>query len=792
MWWESTEITLFDSFLFSLVALIILYMVGSGFLRLISALGKKDDSFASFDLFQKINFRILFGFIFIFLALLIFSIFNLPFLMSTFIIIILTIIGFVATSSSLKLRLPEKIRLRSHAPVIALFLILLATIFLSSILIISFYGSTNDDGADHTLMVRILLDNPNALLSRSTQPFASFNLSYPSGTHVLCAFFLALLNVPIQKIVIMVSVILPVLIALSFYSTTKCLFERKVLSILGLIIAAFFTIGLSYMPISWGGLPLLLSFYISISGMGLIYVFLFRKKMTWLNASLIGLIFFISSQTYPDSILLLLLWLLLILVVKLSSQFRNIHNWAVSVKSFYDRKNIAFIIAFLIPLLFSVPYFFSYYLNNIAGGRFTSVNSTLNLVSNATSEIVKTRISFNWLFDIPALWLFFSGFGKLLAIASFSLILIIILFIPRMSRNLAAVFPSKEFANGLSLIYIFMLVIMSYLALTLFLPINLLSNLFDPERVWQHLFIPATIMTAAVIFSSIYFGFLAFKRLFHNDKSNLTKLRKPSKNRILACALLVLLIFNVGLLSIPVITEQQGVYNNVRLSFNTYETLYRDDLSLMNWIIENVPSQLHILVSSGDSGQFVTAVTQRQTISRYSYLLNYSDLMSILTSNSSDLRAVPFLLEYNVSYVYIGSAATTYALQIPYYRHFNATQFQETPYFTLSRQVGDAWLFQFNASAALAMYNSAGPLPAYVDQWHPSTFINILASEGGYTNPPAGIYYGSGRLAIYALADEGNTLDHWMLNGSYLVGPESPVNVDYANWNIQPVFTKNT
>jgi hypothetical protein len=118
------------------------------------------------------------------------------------------------------------------------------------------------------------------------------------------------------------------------------------------------------------------------------------------------------------------------------------------------------------------------------------------------------------------------------------------------------------------------------------------------------------------------------------------------------------------------------------------------------------PSNGRILVSAGDSGQYVTAVTQRQTVSMYNYLANYSDLMAILISNASDLRAVPLMLEYNVSYVYIGSTAATYALQIPYYRHFNSTQFLSTPYFTLSKEVGDAWLFQFNASAALTAYNS--------------------------------------------------------------------------------------
>jgi uncharacterized protein YigE (DUF2233 family) len=166
--------------------------------------------------------------------------------------------------------------------------------------------------------------------------------------------------------------------------------------------------------------------------------------------------------------------------------------------------------------------------------------------------------------------------------------------------------------------------------------------------------------------------------------------------------------------------------------------------------------------------------------------------MEMLSSNSSDLHAVPFLVEYNVSYVYIGSVATTYALQLPYYRHFNATQFLSTPYFTLTQKIGDAWLFQFNTSAALGVYEAAGPLSAYIDQWHPSTFINILANKGGFTDPPAGIFYGYGVQEIRAFADKGYKVDHWLLNGTYLVDPENPVNVDYLNWTIQPIFKEDT
>ena len=781
MWWDWTEITLLDSVLFSLLALLTLYLVGSGILRLIYALSKKADPFGSFDFLVKTNFRIFFGFIFIFLFVLIFSTFNLSFSESTLIIITIAIIGFAATRHNINLKLPKKIRLRSYAPVIAVFIILLTSIFLSSLLISNHYGSTNDDGADHTLMIRIILDNPNALITHISQPYANFALYYPLSAHTLCAFFMTLEGVLIQKIVIMVSAILPCLIVLSIYCAMKCLFEKKSLSILGSIIAAFFTIGLSYSPISWGGLPVLLSFYVSICSMGLIFVFLLKEKLSILNALFLGLIFFITSQTYPVALLFVTLWFLLVSAVKVFPKSSNITKLSGSIK--FRRKNIYIIVAFLVPILLSVPYFESVYVHNVAGHQFRVLSSAVDM----SAEAVKANIGFNWLFDIPALSVFFSDFGQLLALASYSLILIFLFLIPQISKRISSIFPSREYLRSFLLIYSFLLTILFYLTLTLYLPINFLSVYLTPERVWQHIFILATILTAFVIFSTIYFSILFFKRLFQKNQTTLGKL---NKNRWITYTFLALLIFNAGLLSIPSVKDQQVQYNKIAPLINTYETLNQSDLSLMNWIKENIPSTEQILVSAGDSGQFLTPITQVQTISRNSYLANYLKLMTIITSNSSDLNAVPIMVGDNVSYVYIGSIATSYALQNPYYRHFNATQFLLTPYFTLTKEVGDAWLFQFNLSAALSAYKAAVSLPESVDQWHSSTYINILTSEGGYTNPIAGIYYGTGVLPVYAFGNESYKLDHWMLNGSYLSGPQNPVVIDYLNWTIQPVFIK--
>ena len=348
MWWDWTEITLFESVLFSILTIFILYLVGFGVLSLFCSLRKTSDPFRSFDFFQKANFRVLFGFVFVYLFYYLFAFLNLA-LFSTLLIICLSFIGistlFKDREKWLKRPLP---RFRGNYINIAIFSILIVVIFLSSMLIAGFYGSTIDDGADHTLMTRIVLDNPVSLLTRSGQPFANLILNYPSGAHVLSAFFVSLLNVSIQKIVILISVVLPTLIALAFYSTLKCLFKNRAISILGLIVASFFTIGFSWGPLGWGGLPVLLSLYLLLSGMGLIFVFLLSKQLSYPNAFLLGLIFFISSQTYPSALLLESLWVVMILIIKLSIIVWHNHLFEVPFSSFLKWKNAAMAVVFLI------------------------------------------------------------------------------------------------------------------------------------------------------------------------------------------------------------------------------------------------------------------------------------------------------------------------------------------------------------------------------------------------------------------------------------------------------------
>lgn len=699
MWWDSAQISVFESIFFSFITIFVLYLVGFGSIKLLTFFGKLSDPFSSLDFFQKITFRVFFGFVFVVIIIVFFSLFGLSFWMSTLIVISVVGVGLAIACMGFKRnnhKLPS-FSFRSYSLLILILILLAAMISLSALFINGSYASTNDDGADHTLMTRIVLDNPNVLTTRSGQPFANFLIRYPLGTHILNAFLVTTLGVTIQKIVILFTAVFPALIALSFYSTVKSLSNSKVLSILSLIIAGFFTIGSFFSPISWGGLPLLLSFYLTVSAMGLIFLFSLKLKITWLNSFLVGLIFSVAFRTYPVALLMISLWFLLVLIFKLSSGFRvtNLSFSSIAIQ----RKNAIFFLAFLVPILLVLPYTYAILTNN-----FSSVqNSLINLVSS-WSDTVKTSISFNWFIDIPSLWVFFSRFGEIIALASLSLILLIGLFIPKLSEKVRYFFPSRDFRISLLLVYVFMLSIMGYLSLTLFLPVDFMTAFFDPARVLQFVVVPGIILTSIIIFFGLSLVYIVFKRLFESKSKvrvDVPKLSKLNKSKILAIGLFLILISSTVVLLVPVLTEEQDVYNRAKASCFGYQTIEKDDAALMDWIHANIPSSASILVSSGDSGQYLAAVTQRHTISLNSRLTNYSDLVGLLSNNSSDLRAIPLLIEYNVSYVYIGSKSTGYYLQYLHYHSFNSTQFLSTPYFTLTKEVGNAWLFEFNSTEAI-------------------------------------------------------------------------------------------
>ena len=690
MWWDWSQITFIDSFLFAVLSLFALYFVGHGLLRFISVLGKRSYGFLnSFDFIQKVSFRILFGFVFIFLFILIFSAFNAPLIFPSIFILALACVGTVVGRKSFKPNLP-KFTLKIYAPIIVVFCVLTTLLFLSSSIPVGHYGGTNDDSALHSLIVRVLLDHSNALFSRSSVPFGNFVLDYPSGAHVLCGFFVALLGVAVQKVVLLVSVILPVLIAFATYSSLKSIFQSLPVALLGLIIVPFFT-GLTILPIAWGGLPLLLSFYLSISCLGLFYVFLLKERVTWFNAFLMGLVIFIAAETYPDALFVAVVWLVLVLIVKMFSVFRSKRSFSFS--SIWNRRSLIILFGFLLPVMLAVPYFYSIYTSHIVGVQFSNMTNE----TSSLSESIRSLVSFNWFLDLPQLSVFFAKYDFLFQFAPWNWFLLIGICLPFASKRLNYVFP-LSFRRGLILFYLLFFTLIGYLTLSLNFQIDIMTSLLNPLRVWQHLFIPGTVFLSLVFFFA--FSCIVFVFNWLLDKRPHMPVLKYFRKKVWVLGLLIMLGGTMLSYGDNLIDEQQNKIKNIDFQFGTFETIADADISLMGWINDHLSANANILVSMGDSGQFVMPITGRYTVCAYSYIEGYEPLMKILTSNASNSDAIPLLAKYNISYIYVGSMATTYNLENPTYRHFDVKGLLSSPNFMVVSRVGDAWLFSVNGTAA--------------------------------------------------------------------------------------------
>ena len=680
MWWDWNAITILDSALFSIVSLLAICFVGSGILRLISKVSRKPNLLKPFDFLQKVNLGIVFGLIFIFLTVYLFSIFSAPFWLPVGFVLVLSFVGFLLVHPRIDLSQLRCFGLQDYAVWLTIAVVLLVTIFLSSNLISGYYGTTNDDGSFHTLVTRVILDNPNALISRSTQPIANFTLLYPSGTHVTFAFLVATLGVPLQKIVIMFSAAMPTLIAFSFYFTVKSLFGSKILGAIGLTVAALFTIALSWAPLYWAGLPLLFSLYFTISGLGLILV-LVKNKLSWVSALFLGLVFFYASNLYPDALLLLTIWLVLISITILWGNYLKSYRGIPSYSNILPRKRLSHVFAFVVPILFAAPYLLRVYNDTIAGRLFFELSPS----SLQYADTVISRINFNWLIDVPSFSVFFSEFGKLLVLAPLSIFLLIVLFIPAVSKKISAFLPDG-FRHSLLLIYLFLLLILSYLALTLFLPVNLMTTLLMPDRVWQHIFIPGVILASAVLYFSGSFLVSGFKRLFIGS----------GRRRVVGVVIVLLLLPSTAFVGDRLFYDGEWQYSRIDSSFDIYQTLGPGDLAMMRWISDNIPSDKKILVSYGDSGQFAGALTGRQVVSKDSGFGQYNQLMTMLTSGMKNSSVIVQVLnQCEISYIYVGSTFTTYDLEIAYRNQINATQLLTIPDFELVKEINGVRLYEF-------------------------------------------------------------------------------------------------
>jgi hypothetical protein len=321
------------------------------------------------------------------------------------------------------------------------------------------YGSTNDDGAFHTFVIRVILENPKALLEYTAKPLADFIIAYPSGSHTLAAFFVAILGVPIEKIVIMVSAALPGMMALAFYSLTKHMLKSRMIAIVAAFVSSFLTTNVSWVPLSWGALPSLISLYLTVNGMVIIYRLFETRNHRWTDACLAGFSFLMAVLTYPAALLYLGIWFLLLILRKMFLMTRNRKLVSESaLQSVLNPKNLVAGVALLVPLLLAIPYILivlyhstSSLQNYPPDANFTEIAQNQQIIS----DLVRQRINFNWLLDIPRLSSFFRELGLVLQLGPLSLLVIVFTYLGQRLKVSDSEALWARIVRNLAFIYVF-------------------------------------------------------------------------------------------------------------------------------------------------------------------------------------------------------------------------------------------------------------------------------------------------------------------------------------------------
>lgn len=652
----------------------------------------KSDFSEQLDVYERFNYKLIIGMAFATLFLEFFSFLGLPMQISGWALFIVTVLGTIYVLMK-KLRFNSRgkgkqlIKMQDVLPHLPMLFVLLAVYVVSSSIIAGYFGASADDAAFHTFLIKVILDNPYALIGRTTEPYATFYHTYPVGAHCLGALITIIFSVPIQKIVMMLMALFPGLTVLSFYSSVKTLFKTPSMAIIASIVSAFLNTGAIWTTLWWGGLPFFLSLYLSISSLGFVIFFLIDRPKSYFNTLMLTLLVYFSIYVYPTALLFLSIWLFIIFVYKVSIIKRFKISTVKLFKAIYCRAWVPALLT-LIPLLFVLPYLFSLYL--IFFSSPVVVGGESLILNIGVREIIIDSSS------LPNLLSLY--FGKLLKLASFSIFLIPPLILVTVSKVSARDRERRTLEATVlnQCLLVFLLLYMLYLSdfsIGRIIP----YMIFLTPRVFAYLVIPGVILTSLALYSIID-GVKIAKNIMRLEKM----LLKIRGSRIQIIGVISFLVFNTCIIGTVFkdnlfqdgFQEFQNQLGFIKRELTNYQILTQDDIQLMEWIRDHTPRDSTILASHGDAGQYVAVISQRKTV--------YHALLAELYGCPSNISILPTLFYFNITHIYIGSkVGKSWVGSESSRTHLDPDKLLLVPYFKLEKRFGNSYLIRFDRDLAL-------------------------------------------------------------------------------------------
>jgi hypothetical protein len=675
-------VTMYELIILAGLTYMLLFLLGDSIFQLFRCLSEELSQYGPIVAY---SIRVTYGLAILFLISQLFSYLNL--LMQGFIICIGIsglVLVFRVFNLFIKKRYTIKWKVRGTLAFPCIVLTTLALMFfigMSSI--VGAYGSTNNDAAFHTLNISVFI-RQNKILGQPL-PFAEYYVTHGPVSFILGAFIHIITGYPLQRLVISLTSLMPPLIAISIYASSKILFKSEILSMTSTILTMF--VHQIWDPIGWGGLPLLLGFVVTVSGFGIIG-FLIRKttnKYDLLrNAIFLSLILGLSVVTYPISIFYLVLWLMILFVIYLI--------WFVLKRDFLGVKHLFILISIVVVL--TTLYSFSYIMRIF---ELTKVPPDYGVPIDRIKTGYDTMVR-SWVlsiynfppYDILSMSKWGNLFGPVLFIAPYSSFIIIIYILNKKFNEI--------FLRMLACVILLFFIPFYFQTIEPFFTLREGHQgwYLPTERVHRASFIPL------VLLSSVYVEFLLnllkYISTLVSFSPRIVQIRISISTKKIVTTALVLFILACTSLSLgqirdgfmPDLTKE---IDNITSQLRLFSSIQESDISLMYWMRDNLPQNSVVFVDYRDAGQYVTPLTQLKSIYEPGPRQDsqaYRQVLSLLSSNPCDEKILSWLEKNNVTHIFLGSKTIIKTDEI---FKINSTNLYFCPHFKLLKQINQSFLF---------------------------------------------------------------------------------------------------
>lgn len=691
-------------------SVVMLCLIGYGSIRFIEIIFKKkllhfaNQLFGlSSDFVVKINFFLFIGVSFLLLyaqVLLLLKVFNVLTLYS-----LSVLSGIVLLFDILKNK--EKIplnlfRVRPLLPIIGITISLGLIALLRSTIILGELASTAGDAAVHSVIIsRIIRFN-----------IFSQGFLYLPGSHVIAAFLTIILDIPIYKTVTLLTASFSVLVFLSFYCLGVSHTQKPMYGYLCAFLATLFWFS-TYSPIYWGGLPVMIGIYVTVSFMA----FSTNLVTTPVSEQLFHRILFTTLllipvlTIHPVSLFYVVFWLLLLMIKNLISH----RKYRMCLKNGIFLL-FPFVIAAFLSITLLMPVFV-YALSVLSG----SLPFPSQVMSQGWWDVQL----------ISPILLGASGFTLIPYGVLACIVLISMRFVQKyklgdsmrsINRFLA---PFSQVSETMLVYYVFYVVIYLYIKY-----IWIFRAFLPSERIYQLLGIIFTMLQflSIVVFwiflSNLFLPKIKIRISYLKNPLNTSALRALSKYSGKARKFFALILLSLIFLLSVNVSEPFVMTSNARLGLNEFHVVTDDDIKLQFWMKQNLGDSSNILVSWGDAGQYVPIIAEKKVLLEYGNmpadplsrerLQKYRSLLKLLETSPDNSVTLELLRYFNITHVYVGAKESTRfgdpatsKVNFPEYTVLNASLLNSAGHYKLTYRVGDAWLFEIVYNATVATVISA-------------------------------------------------------------------------------------